>query len=97
MERLPTQDWKSLTLVRTKASFEKDYFKSNRWRACFCDGRGNGLELRVTDPAILPRLKELGGASIDCLLTISLAGPWAPKDGAKPPMCYKLVAGVMEL
>jgi len=31
-----------------------------------------------------------------CLLTISLAQLWAPEDGVLE-MCYKLVAGVVEL
>jgi len=97
LDALAPRDWKSLTLIHTEVSFEKDPYKPRDWRAVVHDGQGNLLRLKVTDMAIGPRLCELNGDATDCLLTVSLGGPWAPDDQSLPPMCYKLVAGVIEL
>lgn len=97
MDSLPPAEWKSLLLLNAKVSFDKDYWDRTRWRATFKDRRGNLLSLKVSDPAVSAKLDKGQDVSKTCLLTISLAGPWAPPDGSQPERCYKLVAGVIEL
>jgi len=97
MDALPTSEWKSLQLIKVKVNFSRDMWDRNRWRASFKDGRGNHLFLKVTDPVVSAKLDRGEDVSKVCLLTVSLAGPWAPDDGSQPERCYKLVAGVIEL
>lgn len=97
MESLQPSEWKSLQLIKTKVDFSSDAWDRRRWRASFKDGQGNWLSLKVTDPFISERLDRGETISEYCLLTISLAGPWAPPGGSQPERCYKLVAGVIEL
>ncbi|GAB4335910.1 MAG: hypothetical protein Kow0089_05880 [Desulfobulbaceae bacterium] len=96
-DSLPPEQWKSLQLVKSKVTFSKDSWDTRRWRASFKDGSGNLLYLKVTDPVISDKLDQGKNVSQKCLLTVSLAGPWAPDDGSQPERCYKLVAGVIEL
>lgn len=94
-ENLPRMKWKSLQLVRNKSiSFHLDYW--GKWRAFFRDGKGRYIELAVKDPVFLNKLVSKENVSRDCIMTISLAGPWAPSI-TEPKRCYKLVAGVVEL
>ena len=98
LEQIPANEWKSLQLVRPRnLSFERDYWNTNRWRARFRDGDGNEYYLKITDPVICDRLGRNEHIGPNCLLTVSLTEPWAPDDGSKPELCYKLVAGVIEL
>lgn len=97
MDSLPPAEWKSLLLLKAKVNFGRDYRDQKRWRATFKDGCGNLLSLKVTDPAVSAKLARREDISETCLLTISLAGPWAPPNGSVPESCYKLVAGVIEL
>jgi len=94
-EKLPRRKWKSLQLVRNKnVSFNLDFW--GKRRAFFRDGEGHYLELAVKDPDFLNKLVREEQVSSDCIMTISLAGPWSP-SGTEPQRCYKLVAGVIEL
>lgn len=97
LEALPFEQWKSLQLVRADVGFERDSWNRNRWRASFNDVSGNVLYLKVDYPEIVARLNNNEEIGSDCILTISLAGPWAPPGGSQPERCYKLVAGVIEL
>jgi hypothetical protein len=97
LDEMPFKEWKSLQLVRTDVNFERDSWKRNRWRASFNDGAGKNLSLKVDYPEIVAKLNDGKKIGSDCMLTISLAGPWAPPDGSMPEKCYKLVAGVIEL
>jgi len=49
----------------------------------------------VTDLVAERRTKRNTKISSDCILTISLGGPFPEHD--PDPQCYKLVAGVVEL
>lgn len=94
-ENLPRKKWKSLQLIRNKnVSFHLDYL--GKRRAFFRDGKRQYLELAVKDPVFLNKLVKEEDVSSDCIMTISLAGPWAPSI-TEPKRCYKLVAGVVEL
>ncbi|MCX6000096.1 MAG: hypothetical protein NTU41_11060 [Chloroflexi bacterium] len=97
LESLPKTQWRSLELVKANVSFSRDGWESNRWRAMLKDGDGHLLSLKVTDPAICDKLNRGDDVAENCLLTVSLAGPWAPPDGSQIKQCYKLVAGVLEL
>lgn len=94
-ENLPREKWKSLQLIRNKSvSFHLDYW--GKRRAFFRDGQGHYLELTVKDPVFLNKLVREEDVSNDCIMTISLAGPWSPSE-TEAERCYKLVAGVIEL
>jgi hypothetical protein len=98
LENLPRPQWQSLQLVRaTKIEFARDPRSRQRWRAGFHDAAGHHYSLMLTDIRISGRLDRGEKIAPDCLLTVSLTAPWAPVDGSKPPMCYKLVAAVIEL
>ena len=92
---LPRSEWRSLQLVHHRhVSFQPDYW--DKWRANFPDGQGYLLSLPVKDPAALAGLMAGQTVGPDCMLTVSLAGPWR-LDEATPWRCYKLVAGVVQL
>lgn len=96
-EQIPKSQWKSLQLVHPiNVQFHPDTWERKKWRALLKHGQNMRLDLAVTDPRIIERLDGRQNIREDCLLTISLAGPWTP-DGIQPKRCYKLVAGVIEL
>jgi len=97
-QTIPKHQWKSLQLIRSSdVSFYANTWEGKkRWRARFEYGRKGRLDLGLTDPVLIERLGRNEEISQDCLLTISLAGPWTP-DEIQPKRCYKLVAGVIEL
>jgi len=90
--------WKSLQLIHsTNVTFHSTlWYNKKRWRSLFQHGNNKHLDLGLTDPKIIERLDADEKIGKDCLLTISLAGPWAP-SGSQQKLCYKLVAGVIEL
>lgn len=96
-ESLSFEHWKSLQLIRTNVNFSKDTYKPSQWRASFLDGSSHPLHLKVTDSIIVNKLNSNTKVASDCILTISLTGPWAPPDDFQSERCYKLVAGVVEL
>lgn len=97
LERLPARKWTSLQLVHAKdVAFHRDYFSPKRWRAHFADSAGSPYSLKVTDPVFTGRLDRGESIGGECLLTVSLTEPWAP-DSNSAPMCWKLVAAVIEL
>ncbi|KKN92779.1 hypothetical protein LCGC14_0205220 [marine sediment metagenome] len=98
LEAFPPSEWKSLQLVRIgDITFERNPRDQRRWRAKFKDGLGSNLDLGLTDPVACRRLEQGEAIGKECLLTISLAGPWQPDNESLPRRCYKLVAGVVEL
>ena len=93
---IPKRQWKSLQLVRpTSVEFYATTWENKkRWRVLLRHGKNNQLDLPLTDPKAIERLNSSEAISPNCLLTISLGGPW-PSDSVTPK-CYKLVAGVIE-
>jgi len=92
----PKSEWRSLQLVHnTNVGFNPAYDPKN-WRAWFRDGRGHTLDLPLTDPVMSDRLRNGEKVGMDCILMISLGTPWKPKDRDQA-LCYKIVAGVVEL
>ena len=97
-QTIPRDEWKSLQLIRnTRVQFEPDHLNPRKWRASFEDGSGRPLALKVTDPLADSIARKYEDTDGDCLLTISLGGPWQPRNESLPMMCYKLVAGVIEV
>jgi hypothetical protein len=98
LDKLPPAQWKSLQLVHSaRTEFVPDRGGGPRWRIRFRDKAGNPYSLKITDALVCNRLSRGEKFKSDCLLTVSLTEPWAPADGAKPELCYKLVAAVVEL
>ena len=97
-QTISQQNWKSLQLIRSaKVEFYSTSWEGRkRWRALIHHGGNKLLNLRITDPTLAQKLNRNDSVSEDCILTISLAGPWSP-DNIQPERCYKLVAGVIEL
>jgi len=93
----PKSEWRSTQLVHnTEVRFNRAYDPKN-WRAWFRDGRGRTLDLPLTDPVMSDRLRNGEKVGRDCILMVSLAPPWKPEDSNQPELCYKMVAGVVEL
>ena len=97
LERLPPQQWASVELVHVpRVVFEPDPNKEHRWQARFSMGRlGPDYCLAVTDPEVTLRLNAGAQIKPECLLTVSLTEPI--EAHGRPKLCYKLVAGVIEL
>ena len=98
-EDIPREQWKSLQLVHgknIKFRSELNQYNKKRWKALFIDDRDNFLDLPITDPIASGKLDNKQKLSKNCLLTISLGGPYSSGIG-RPKYCYKLVAGVIEL
>lgn len=92
---MPPDEWKSLQLIHnTDVTFEPDG-RNDNWRAHFQDGTNIHLALPVTDPEILDRLDNDQEISNECIMTISMGGPWS-RSGINQ-YCYKLAAGIIEL
>jgi len=98
LRTLDPREWKSLQLVRPRTiRFARHYFSPNRWVAHFEDTAGNSYSLKITDPIITRKLEAGQAISDNCLLTVSMAKAWTPNPAETPPICYKLVATVIEL
>jgi hypothetical protein len=97
LEKMGFEQRKSLQLIQADVRFKRDGYNNKRWRASFKDGSGENISLKIDYPEIVDKLNNGQKIDSDCMLTISLAGPWAPpSDGRMPELCYKLVAGVIE-
>ena len=97
-QTISKQDWKSLQLIKSaKVTFYPTSWQGRkRWRSLIHHGDNKRLDLGLTDLMLIEKLNRNDSVSENCLLTISLAGPWSP-DNIQPKRCYKLVAGVVEI
>jgi len=70
----------------------------HNWKGVVSSG-GRELELTITDPVFSERLNKGHKPSASCLLTMSLSMPYKPPewDEDEPPVCWKLIAGIIEL
>ena len=95
---IPRERWKSLQLVRqTNITFKyKDWPEGRKYKARLWLSDAKPLDLSITDPNILQKLKRDEKISKNCIITVSLATPWK-KDDDTSARCYKVVAGVIEL
>jgi hypothetical protein len=88
---------RTLQLIGTK-SFSCRKNSRGRWRAIIADEKYDlvDFDLSITDPIILEKLDRNEYVSPHCLLCLSLGQPWQP-DSNTPLLCYRLIAGVVEL
>jgi hypothetical protein len=94
---LPKSEWQSLQLVHNSNVRFGSAYKPDQWQVAFKDGNGHSLVLKLTDPIISDKLRRSEKISKNCILTVSLATPWSPQGSTKPKLCYKMIAGVVEL
>ena len=68
------------------------------WKGVVSSG-GRRLELTITDPAFSEKLNRGYKPSKSCLLTMSLSMPSKPPEWKEDeaPVCWKLIAGVIEI
>ena len=76
--------------------FERHYFDANRWVAHFQDAKRRPYSLKITDPVITRRLEAGQAIAKTSILTISLTKPWSHDPDERLPLCYKLVAAVID-
>lgn len=91
----PKSKWKSLQLVLSK---DVKFFQNpwGKWCVSFSYGKQRMLDLKLTDPVALERLRQGQQMRNKCILTISMGTPYKrqPND---IEFCWKMVAGVIEL
>ncbi len=98
LDLLAPTEWKSLQLVEARnLTFGRHARNPNHWVTNFEDRGGNAYSLKITDPDVMRRLEWGQKISPRSLLTVSLTKPWTPDPAAKEPLCYKIVAAVIEL
>lgn len=92
--QIPHNQWKSLQLISVNGLS----FSLNQWKKTHCTFiyYGVSYNLKVTEPVIIDKIKNRDSVSRKCLLTISLATPWAAQKNEKL-YCWKMIAGVIEL
>jgi hypothetical protein len=92
--QMPRNRWKSLQLIQVI----DPSFSLNPWKKTHCtfNYSGTSYKLKVTDPAIINKIKKGVEISKKCLFTISMATPYKT-PAYKIPYCWKMVAGVIEL
>ena len=83
-------DWKSLQLLKVK----KASFAKNPWNKLECNFKYSGHWYSLSTPC--PEADNHIKSSIDCILTISLGGPFKRKQD-DVLRCWKMVAGVIQL
>jgi hypothetical protein len=70
----------------------------HNWNGTILSG-GRELEVKITDPVFCEKLNRGYKPSPSCLLTMSLSMPYKPPDwdDDEEPVCWKLIAGVIEI
>lgn len=83
-------DWKSLQLIRA----QKAFFNENPWGKTECSFQYSGHFYSLKAPC--PEADNHINSRIDCILTISMGGPYR-RDKSGPLRCWKMIAGVIQL
>jgi hypothetical protein len=102
MKQKPLEKRSTLQLVHTNDFIVRDTRNPSRashnWKGVVSSG-GRELELTITDPTYCEELNKGHEASKSCLLTMSLSMPYKPPEWEKDeaPVCWKLIAGIIEL
>jgi hypothetical protein len=68
------------------------------WKGLITSGKRE-IDVKITDPVYVEKLDKGHKPSPSCLLTMSLSMPHKPSDWDEDedPVCWKLIAGVIEL
>lgn len=102
MRKKPPGDRHTLQLIRVDDFRVRDRAtlptEKHQWQGVIFSG-GRKLGLNVTDPVFSEKLNNGHTPSRSCLLTISLGMPYRPPHWSEDeePVCWKLIAGVIEL
>ncbi len=83
-------NWKSLQLIKVR----KARFAKNSWGKLECNFKYSGHSYSLKTPC--PEADNHIDSIIDCILTISLGGPFR-RNKDEPLCCWKMVAGVIQL
>ncbi len=76
----------------------KEPANRHNWKGIIVSG-SRKLDVKITDPVYVERLNKGHKPSPSCFLTMSLSMPHKPSDWNEDeePVCWKLIAGVIEL
>jgi len=102
LQQKPIAGRMTLQLVRTDSFKVRDARRKNtdkpNWKGAI-SSCGRELEVKITDPVFCEKLNRGYKPSPSCLLTMSLSMPYKPPDWDEDeePVCWKLIAGVIEL
>jgi len=102
MKQKPFPKRTTLQLVRVDDFTVRDArspaTEKHNWKGVLLSGERT-LELTITDPAFCAKLNKGYIPSRSCLLTMSLSMPYKPPEWKEdePPVCWKLIAGIIEL
>jgi hypothetical protein len=88
---------RTLQLIQVK-SFSCHKNNRGKWRGTIADEKFHleNIDFSITDPITLEKLEHNPLLSPHCLICLSFGQPWQP-DPITPNLCYRLVAGVVEL
>jgi hypothetical protein len=102
MKQKDFQDRTTLELIRVDDFSVRDTTSPSTgkqgWKGLVVSG-GRVLDLPITDPVFCERMATGHRPSGSCLLTMSLSMPHKPADwqADDAPVCWKLIAGIIEL
>lgn len=102
LQRKPFVNRATLQLIRVDSFKVRDARKKptdkHNWKGVILSG-GREIEVGITDPVYFERLNRGHKPSASSLLTMSLSMPHRPPDWDEDdePVCWKLIAGVIEL
>ena len=102
LRSLPFEQRRTITLVE---AFDFEAFGTglsaqggHKWNGSFVSPCGQRLTLRITDPVLAEKLEQGYVPAVHCAVTVSLSMPFRPERAeGRPPVCWKLIAGVVEL
>lgn len=102
LQRLPIKARRTLELVQTQffQIIKEEKYGNLKFYANIRDIYDRGLQkVSITDPILLEKLNQNYHPKHDCLVTMSLSLPHRPPDWGihTPDVCWKLIAGVIEL
>ncbi len=99
LKELPFAQRRSLQLVQVQAVDMTIVKKHSGWRGSLRTPNGHLTEASITDPVLLERLERGHQLNGPLLVTVSLSMPHSPdiKDWDKGDVCWKLIAGVIEI
>ncbi|MBN2018852.1 MAG: hypothetical protein JW749_01355 [Sedimentisphaerales bacterium] len=102
LQQKPFEERETLQLIqvdefRVRNTREKATDKNN-WKGIISSGR-RVIEVKITDPVFSEKLNKGHNPPSSCFLTMSLSMPYKPAEWDKDeePVCWKLIAGVIEL
>lgn len=93
----PSVQRRSLQLVQVNDFSVAKNKGGSGWRGTFSSHGARLVNAKITDPILTEKLEEGHSPSPVCLLTMSLSMPFPLNEPNTPPLCWKLIAGVIEL